>query len=217
MSLIGAIVVLVAHAAACSQEGSCWPIATECRARAQSVRTLLQGMVQLMELAERQLLQLLRGQEVAEFTLEILLRTERSDPGTASGSLVWTIAMRVAQVTSARTTNGTSFAKAWQRQRLWWRSAPRTTDTPARPGFGQAISPDRAERAELQFLSIVRGDAGGDFTITVTVKAGRWITRLQSPGTAGVGATGDGPSFAAAWYNDWPWWQDEQQDFGAPR
>jgi hypothetical protein len=175
-----------------------------------------------MEQAERQLLQLLRGQDAAEFTLQITLKREHSDPSRGRGghllrNLVWTITMSVAQVKGARTTSGASFAQAWQRQNLWWRSAPGVAKAPGRPDFGHATSTDTAERAELQFLTIVRGDVGGELATTVSVKAGRWTTKLLVPRTAREGATGEGTSFAYAWYHDWPWWQNKPLDFGARR
>jgi len=125
--------------------------------------------------------------------------------------------MSVPQAMRARTTRGASFAEAWQRQELWWRSVPGAGKTPTRPAIEQARSADTAERAELQFLSIVRGDVGGELAIAVSVKAGWWTTKLLVPATAEEGATGEGTSFAYAWYHDWPWWQDKPLDSGAQR
>ena len=73
---------------------------------------------------------------------------------------------------------------------------------------------DRIARAETQFLGTVRGDAGGEFTIKVSLSAGRWAVQLLVPGRAGAGATGQGPSFAYAWTHDLPWWQEPPPDAG---
>ncbi len=170
--------------------------------------------------AERQLLQLLRGQDVAEFTLQISFKERHSDPAAVGSrgwhllsSPVWTVTMSVPQAIGDRTTtSGASFAQAWQRQGLWWRAPPRPANTLAGPDYRQVMSADSIERAENQFLDMVRGDAGGEITITVLLKAGQWITNLHVPGTAGRGATGEGASFAYAWHHDWPWWQDAPGD-----
>ena len=70
------------------------------------------------------------------------------------------------------------------------------------------MAPDSVERAESQLLSTVRGEAGGDFAISIAVKGGRWLVSLRVPGEDGMGGIGDGPSFAYAWLHDWPWWRD---------
>ena len=170
--------------------------------------------------AERQLVQLLRGQDAPEFALQVSLKVGHSDPGAAAGrgwewfeSPVWTITMSVPQVIGDRTTTSrASFTEAWERQDLWWRAAPRAANTPAGPDYREVMSADSIERAEWQFLSTVRGDVGSEFAVAVSVKAAHWLVNLKVLGRAGAGATGDGPSFAYAWTHDWPWWQDAPRD-----
>jgi hypothetical protein len=164
--------------------------------------------------AERELLALLRGQDVAEFTLQISLVDRLSD---RTGAVrqgwrlienpIWTIVMSVPQVSGTRTTTSTeSFTEAWQRQGLWWRrSIPKRLDV--RSKDRNPTSADEIERAEALFLGIARGDGGRAIAMSVAVKAGRWTVKLQVPGTAG-GATGEGPTFAYAWHHNWPWWHE---------
>jgi hypothetical protein len=165
--------------------------------------------------AEQQLLQLLRGLDVPEFSLLISLKEKHSDPAASGGrgwhllqDPVWTITMSVPEVPGDRTTtSGVSFEEAWQRQDLWWRLAPRKGNPPAGPDYRQVMSADSIQRAETQFLGTVRGEAGGEFAVTVAANASNWVVSLRVPGRTGEGATGDGASFAYAWYHDRPWWQ----------
>jgi hypothetical protein len=165
--------------------------------------------------AERELLGLLRGQDVPEFTLQISLADNLSD-GTGAvregwrllGSPVWTIMMSVPQVNGTRTTTSTeSLAEAWKRQGLWWRSRRIAEHLDVRPKDRNSMTADEIERAEALFLSIARGDGGRAITMSVVVKAGHWTVKLQVPGTVG-GATGEGPTFAYAWHHNWPWWHE---------
>src|SRR5262245_45833312 len=55
------------------------------------------------------------------------------------------------------------------------------------------MAADSIERAELQLLSAVRGEAGGDFAISISVEDGHWLVRLRVPGRGGTGSTGDAP------------------------
>jgi hypothetical protein len=164
--------------------------------------------------AERELLDLLRGQDVPEFKLQISLADGRSDRRSATRegwrlleNPVWTLMMSVPQVSGTRTTTSTeSLADAWKRQGLWWRRCT-LSRVDVRPKDRAPMSADEIERAETLFLSIARGDSGRPITMSVAVKAGRWIVKLQAPGTDG-GATGEGPSFAYAWHHNWPWWHE---------
>jgi hypothetical protein len=175
--------------------------------------------------AERELTALLRGHDAPEFTLQISLREKHADPGVAGGRgwhllerPVWTIAMSVPHVIGDRaTTSEKSFEDAWQRQELWWRSASRAVPASGRRDYREMLSADRIERAEAQFLGIVRGEAGGEFAITIMVSAGHWLINLRIPGVIGTGTTGEGASFAYAWYHDRPWWQDMALESRAAR
>ena len=166
--------------------------------------------------ADRPLDQLIREQDAPQFTLGISLKEKHANAVAAGGrgwhlldSPVWTITMSVPEVSGDRTTaSSASFGEAWQLQNLWWRSPPTTHRPPAGPDYRQVMSADSIERAESQFLGIVRGEAGGEITITVSTTASHWIVNLRVPGMAGEGSTGDGASFAYAWLHDWPWWQD---------
>jgi hypothetical protein len=172
--------------------------------------------------AERQLVGLLRGLDVPEFSLQISIKEKRSDPLLMGGrgwhlleQPTWTVTMAVPQVPGQRTTmSDTSFARAWQLQELWWRSARKA---PASGGvdYRQAMAPDSVERAESQLLSAVRGEAGGEFAISIAVKGGRWLVSLRVPGGGGRGSIGDGASFAYAWLHDWPWWRDLPEELRA--
>ena len=169
--------------------------------------------------AERQLVQLLRGRDALEFTLEISFSARQSRSGAAADrgreafeKPVWTVTMSVPQAIGDRTTtSGRSFGEAWERQDLWWRAAPRAPNTSAGRDYRDVMSADSIERAEWQFLSTVRGDVRSECTVTVSVKAARWVVSLRVPGIDGVGASGDGASFADAWSHDWPWWQEVPQ------
>jgi hypothetical protein len=123
--------------------------------------------------------------------------------------------MAIPQVVGQRTTmSGASFALAWQLQELWWRVA---TKAPAsgRVDYRQVMALDSIERAESQLLSAVRGEAGGDFAISISVKGGHWLVSLRVPGRGGTGSIGDGSSFAYAWFHDWPWWRDLPEELRA--
>ena len=169
--------------------------------------------------AERQLVQLLRGQDIAEFSLRISLKERHSAVAAAEGrgwhfldNPLWTIAMSVPQVMGDRTTTSSvSFADAWQRQGLWWRTLPSAAGSASLPSGREVMSADSNKRAETQFIGMVRGEAGGELILAVAVNAGRWIITLQIPGMAGDGARGEGDSFAYAWYHDRPWWQELPQ------
>jgi len=179
--------------------------------------------VELLD-AERQLVGLLRGLDIPEFSLQISIKEKRSDPLLVGGrgwhlleNPTWTVTMAVAQVAGQRTTmSGASFARAWQLQELWWRVARRA---PASGGvdYRQVMAPDSVERAESQLLSAVRGEAGGEFTISIAVKGGHWLVSLRDPGGSARGSIGDGPSFAYAWFHDWPWWRDLPEELRAQR
>jgi hypothetical protein len=77
------------------------------------------------------------------------------------------------------------------------------------------MAPASIERAEQQLLSAVRGEAGGEFAISIAVKGGHWLVRLRVPGESGTGSIGDGPSFAYAWLHNWPWWRDLPEELRA--
>ena len=165
---------------------------------------------------ERQLLQLLRGQDIPEFSLQISLK-ERNPYPIGSGARgwqslerpVWTVAMSVPQaVENKTTTSSRGLSEAWTQQGLWWRSPTLRAAAGVGRDYREVMNADRIARAETQFLGIVRGDAGGELVVTISVEAGHWTINLRVPGTAGQGTTGDGPSFAYAWTHDWPWWRD---------
>jgi len=172
--------------------------------------------------AERQLVGLLRGLDVPEFSLQSSIKGKLSDPLLVGGrgwhlleNPTWTVTMAVPQVTGQRTTtSGASLARAWQLQELWWRAGRKA---PAHGGvdYRQAMAPDSVERAEQQLLSVVRGQAGGEFAISVAVKGGHRLVSLHVPGGGGRGSIGDGPSFAYAWLHDWPWWRDLPEELRA--
>jgi hypothetical protein len=172
--------------------------------------------------AERQLVVLLRGLDVPEFSLQILIREKRSDPLLVGGrgwhlleNPTWTVTMAVPQVAGRRTTmSGASFARAWELQELWWRGS-RKASASGGVDYRHVMAPDGVERAESQLLSAVRGEAGGEFAISIAVKGGRWLVRLRVPGGGGAGSIGDGPSFAYAWFHDWPWWRDLPKELRA--
>jgi hypothetical protein len=79
--------------------------------------------------AERELLQLLRGQDAPEFTLQISLKDRNSHasmPGQEGWRLIesplWTVVMTAPHAKQARaTTSAVSLADAWTRQGYWWR------------------------------------------------------------------------------------------------
>ena len=168
--------------------------------------------------AERQLLQLLRGRDLPEFTLRICVEDANRTAAEAGGrhlleSPVWTIAMSVPQLPGDRTTtSSTSFEQAWHRQGRWWRAPPEDATTVAGQDYRQVMGAEAIERAERQLLGTVRGDVGSEIVILVSVQAGHWVVNLRVPGIGGRGTTGDGPSFAYAWYHDWPWWHDARQE-----
>jgi hypothetical protein len=172
--------------------------------------------------AERQLVGLLRGLDVPEFSLQISIKEKRSDPLLVGGrgwhlleNPTWTVTMAVPQVAGQRTTmSGASFARAWQLQELWWRAA-RKAPASGDADYRQAMAPTSIERAEQQLLSAVRGEAGGEFAISIAVKGGHWLVSLRVPGGVGTGSIGDGPSFAYAWLHDWPWWRDLPEELRA--
>jgi hypothetical protein len=175
--------------------------------------------------AERQLVGLLRGLDVGEFNLQISVKEKHTDPLLAGGrgwhnleNPMWAVTMAIPQVAGERTTmSGESFARAWQLQELWWRAAKKKAPVSAGIDYRQVMAADSIERAETQVLSAVRGEAGGDFAISISLKGGHWFVGLQVPGRGGIGSAGDGPSFAYAWFHDWPWWRDLPQELGAQR
>src|SRR5262245_9419401 len=120
--------------------------------------------------AERQLLRLLRGRDVAAFRLLISVSEKHSDPLLAGGrgwhlleNPIWTMA--IPDVTGERTTrSGVSFARAWLLQKRWWRDARKSAS--AGVDYRQVMAADSIERAEQQLLSAVRGEAGGAFAIS---------------------------------------------------
>jgi hypothetical protein len=166
--------------------------------------------------AERELLQLLRGQDAPEFTLQISLKDRNSHasmPGQEGWRLIespqWTVIMMAPQAMQARTTTSVvSLADAWARQGNWWRGGRLTPHDATNEKHQTMPRADDVGRAESLFLSIARGDGGRPVIITVSVKAGCWHTNLQVPGTPG-GANGKGPSFAYAWQHNLPWWEDK--------
>lgn len=173
--------------------------------------------------AERQLVALLRGLDLPEFSLQISIGEKHSDPLMVGGrgwhlleNPTWTVTMAVPQLASQRTTtSGAGFARAWHLQELWWRAARRA---PASAGVDcrQVMAADRIERAESQLPSAGRVEAGGDFAISISVKGGHWLVSLRSPGRAGTGSIG-WPGFAYAWFHDWPWWRDLPEELRVHR
>jgi hypothetical protein len=172
--------------------------------------------------AERQLVGLLRGLDVPEFSLQISITEKHSDPLLVGGrgwhlleNPTWTVTMAVPQVAGQRTTmSGASFARAWRLQQLWWRSVSKDR-APGQIDYRQVMAPDSIERAESQLLSTMRGEAGGEFAISIAVKGGHWLVSLRVPGEGGTGSIGDGPSFAYAWFHNWPWWRDLPEELRA--
>lgn len=166
--------------------------------------------------AERQLLQLLRGQDAPEFTLQISLKdrnSHASTPGQEGWPLIesplWTVTMTAPHAKQARTTTSVvSLADAWARQGYWWQEPNRMPHYGTNEIDRTMKRADDVGRAEDLFLSIARGDGGRPVIITVSLKAGCWHTNLQVPGTPG-GANGKGPSFAYAWLHNLPWWEDK--------
>ena len=55
-------------------------------------------------------------------------------------------------------------------------------------------------KVESQVASAVRGEAGGDFAMSIFVTGGH--VNLRVPGRSRIGSAGDGPSFAYAWFHD---------------
>ena len=171
--------------------------------------------------AERQLVGLVRGLDVPEFSLQISIREKRSDPLLVGGrgwhlleNPTWTVSMAATQAAGQRTTmSGASFARAWQLQELWWLAVRK--DRAPGVDYRQVMPPDSIERAESQLLGTVRGEAGGEFAISIVVKGGHWLVSLRVPGEGGTGSIGDGPSFAYAWFHDWPWWRDLPEELRA--
>ncbi len=177
-----------------------------------------------MEQAELQLLQLLRGADVPEFTLEISLGEKPAPSSSGSQELrvlkqpIWTITMKVPRGVGRKTTSSSaSFSEAWERQSLWWRPEAGSTRLSAVLAFMAATRTDNIQPAELDVLGIVRGDTGRRAAIVIALRAGHWVTILRSPETAETGAAGEGDSFAHAWFNDRPWWEEMPRDLWTGR
>ena len=150
--------------------------------------------------AERQLVALLRGLDLPEFSLQISISEKHSDPLMVGGrgwhlleNPTWTVTMAVPQVAGQRTTmSGASFARAWQLQELWWR-ATRKAAAFGGVDYRQVMAPDSVERAESQLLGAVRGEAGGEFAISIAVKGGHWLVSCAFQAAAEGAASAMGP------------------------
>lgn len=61
--------------------------------------------------------------------------------------------------------------------------------------------------AERELLELLRGEDIDDFILTVSLKAGHWITAIKIP-TQPEAGMGEGSSFAESWHNLEPWFAD---------
>jgi hypothetical protein len=173
--------------------------------------------------AERQLVGLLRGLDVPEFSLQISVREKHSDPLLVGGrgwhlleNPTWTVTMAIPQVAGQRTTmSGALCARLAAPGAVVARrhksSGVREGRLPPGDGAGQhraggiAAAQRRARRGRWRFCDL-------DF-------AQGWALarELARSRRGGMGSIGDGCSFAYAWFHDWPWWRDLPEELRAQR
>src|SRR5215471_7416457 len=88
---------------------------------------------------------------------------------------------------------GTVVARRRKSCGVWRRRLPPGDGAGQRRAGGVAVAQRRARRGRWRICDL---DCGQGWTLA---------RELRVPGGGGRGSIGDGPSFAYAWFHDWPW------------
>lgn len=65
---------------------------------------------------------------------------------------------------------------------------------------------DTDYRVACQLLALLRGDDEQEFTLSVSLREGRWCVRTETPGMAYAALEGWGDTFPEAWEAQEPLW-----------